>query len=522
MKNYKALIVDDDLDSLGAMYEYMGFIFGAVKKADSPLKAIEKYRSFLPDVVFVDIRMPKMDGFSLIKQLRNINKDSIFIIVSAYDEKENLFNAIELNVLDYLKKPITSDDTQRVLKKISKKLNKVSQFIDLPEGYRWDNDNKVLTKDGRAVLLSTTKTKVFDYLINHKDKIVDGLELFEIAWKDKEYNPKSIRSVISKLRKKLPYFIHIRNVYGGKYFLTIQTEAIELNEVVKEHTRFARYISIPTVAVDLNHKILYKNQAFEEYISDIPRESNICFYHLFGLDAPCDKCGLKCPSNDVVSSKKSMVITREIKKDNKTLLADILASPLLVKDEVVAMILNIHDVTKYKEYQTLAKLDSLTGLYNRFMLEDKIEEAIKRSDRLQTSFALLFIDLDDFKYINDTYGHEVGDLLLQNFAMRLKETIRKSDTIARYGGDEFIAIIDLLKDVDTIDKVVEQLLMVLNSDYNIGNKTLKISCSIGVSIYTPDSKKDKKSLIKSADTLMYKAKDSGKATFKVSANANIK
>ncbi len=512
LKNCKALIVDDDLDSLGAMQEYMSYIFGAVDKVDTPQLAIQRFKEISPQVVFVDIRMPKMDGFSLIKKLKEYDKESLFIIVSAYDEKENLFSAIELNVLDYLKKPVTSDNIQKVLKKISDRLKKDDSIIELLNGYRWDNKNKMLTNGDRTILLSTSKTKLFDYLINHKGIAVDGKELFKLLWRDREYNPKSIRSIISKLRKKLPCFIHIKNVYGGKYLMEIMSEPEEIADIIKEHTRFAKYLSIPTVAIDVNYKILYKNRAFENYFRDLPKKDNRCFYHLFGLDCACEECGLYCPKNDILSLKGNKKFTRELKKDGESKLVDIVAVPVKLHNKIVAFILNIHDVTKYKEYQTLAKNDVLTGLYNRYMLEDKIEEAIKRSDRLQTSFALLFIDIDNFKPVNDKYGHNIGDILLKSFAKRLKKTIRESDIAARYGGDEFIVIIDLLKDIKVLDKIVKELQKALNRTYIIEELMFDISCSIGSALYTPGSDKSIKSLIKEADKKMYEAKKSNKST----------
>ncbi len=153
--------------------------------------------------------------------------------------------------------------------------------------------------------------------------------------------------------------------------------------------------------------------------------------------------------------------------------------------------------------------DSLTGLPNRRMFQDRLEQAIKKADRFQHSVALLFIDLDLFKEVNDTLGHSVGDLLLKNAATRLLSSVRESDTIARLGGDEFTIIMSELSGPSSVERVAEAVLSRLAQPFRLGDEVAWISASIGITFY-PEDAHNAEDLIKNADQAMYAAKNEGR------------
>jgi diguanylate cyclase (GGDEF)-like protein len=157
--------------------------------------------------------------------------------------------------------------------------------------------------------------------------------------------------------------------------------------------------------------------------------------------------------------------------------------------------------------------DSLTGLPNRTLLEDRARQALLRLTRAGHQVSLLFVDLDRFKNINDTLGHEVGDALIRDVGTRLGDCLRASDTLARLGGDEFVA---LLSDSSTADaaKVADRMLLALRRPFAIGGRDLFISCSIGIAS-APDHGADYATLLRHADRAMYKAKEAGRSTHAV-------
>jgi diguanylate cyclase (GGDEF)-like protein/PAS domain S-box-containing protein len=159
-----------------------------------------------------------------------------------------------------------------------------------------------------------------------------------------------------------------------------------------------------------------------------------------------------------------------------------------------------------------ASFDPLTGLPNRRLLHNRLEQEVKKAHRGGESFALLYLDLDGFKEINDTLGHDKGDLLLKEVAQRLLCCVRESDTVARLGGDEFTIILIEIEDQSSIERVAQCLLSSLIEPFSLGEDRANISASIGITLY-PDDARGVNDLLKSADKAMYAAKKGGRNTF---------
>jgi diguanylate cyclase (GGDEF)-like protein/PAS domain S-box-containing protein len=162
-----------------------------------------------------------------------------------------------------------------------------------------------------------------------------------------------------------------------------------------------------------------------------------------------------------------------------------------------------------KRIEFLAHHDPLTGLPNRVLLRDRMLQAMARASRAHTRVAMLFLDLDRFKQINDSLGHPAGDALLKAIAARLNECVRKSDTICRQGGDEFIIVLDGVRDAEAVAGVADNIHRLMAQPFDIGGYSLITSFSIGVAIY-PDDGADFDVLMQEADTAMYHAKEAGR------------
>ena len=172
-----------------------------------------------------------------------------------------------------------------------------------------------------------------------------------------------------------------------------------------------------------------------------------------------------------------------------------------------------NDITPIKEHQEqlerIAHFDLLTNLPNRVLLSDRLSQAILQCNRHKQSLAVVFLDLDGFKAINDTYGHNVGDDLLIALSVRMKEALRESDSLARIGGDEFVAILVDLITIEDCKPVLERLLLAASEPVIIDDIVLNVSASIGVTLY-PQDDVDADQLMRHADQAMYAAKESGK------------
>ena len=180
-----------------------------------------------------------------------------------------------------------------------------------------------------------------------------------------------------------------------------------------------------------------------------------------------------------------------------------------------------------KHIRQLAHFDFLTGLPNRILFNELLDHALNKAQRHGRRLAILFIDLDGFKQINDRFGHDAGDHLLATFTLRLRECLRRSDavgrhtgsdTAARLGGDEFVVLIDEFVETSELEAVAKRILAAAAEPFSLAGPEGKVSASIGISIYPTDGT-DIESLTKCADSAMYRAKQAGKNTCRFFSDA---
>jgi diguanylate cyclase (GGDEF)-like protein/PAS domain S-box-containing protein len=208
-----------------------------------------------------------------------------------------------------------------------------------------------------------------------------------------------------------------------------------------------------------------------------------------------------------------------ITKDNRKIPIMVSASVCKDQDDVtIGYVIVSKDVTIFRDMETrlkhLAHHDALTNLPNRLLLNDRLSQAIARAKRYKTYIALVLLDLDRFKRINDVLGHSIGDLLLIETAKRLTESIRQSDTAVRLGGDEFLLLIEDLKDPQDYETVVKKVLDRITDPYTIETHKISMTASMGISIYPTDGI-DIENLMKHADLAMYFAKNHGRNRYQL-------
>ncbi len=184
--------------------------------------------------------------------------------------------------------------------------------------------------------------------------------------------------------------------------------------------------------------------------------------------------------------------------------------------EIVFFEGTVKDVTDSKHYQQQllhqANHDALTGLPNRTLLTDRLDQALRQGERHQSAVAVAVVDLDQFKFVNDTLGHNVGDALLKAIAERLRNCVRDYDTVARQGGDEFVLIISGLPSEERISEQMKRILAAVSSPWSYKDVEFSMSCSIGLSLFPRDGQ-DAETLLMNADAAMYRAKETGRNNF---------
>lgn len=188
------------------------------------------------------------------------------------------------------------------------------------------------------------------------------------------------------------------------------------------------------------------------------------------------------------------------------------------EDNVTNYVAIFSDITVLKSmerrFHHLAHHDPLTGLPNRLLFQDRFQLALVQAKRQQQALAVLFIDIDNFKTINDTLGHAVGDQLIKTAAERLTQCVRNADTVARLGGDEFIVLLVNVKNPQDAERVAKKIISAVAKVFVVEGHELSITASIGACLY-PEGGEDTNTLIKNADTAMYRAKQQGKNNYQL-------
>lgn len=285
----------------------------------------------------------------------------------------------------------------------------------------------------------------------------------------------------------------------------------------------------PVMVIDLDFNLLLINQSAARLVQknrDIASMGGQKCYRLFcGADVPCQDLRFSCPVAEVKAHRRSLkLIHNPYHGNGVNNVFELEVSPL--KDsqgELYGIIEVARDITdrlriekELRDSQSnlyrLAHHDTLTGLPNRLLFRDRLTHAINKAGRSRTGVAILFLDLDRFKVINDTLGHDIGDALLIEVAVRLQRQCRQSDTVARLGGDEFIFILEDVGSREDASVVAAKIMAALTEPVYIRGNELNITTSIGIALF-PDDSREIEEVLKYADMALYAAKAVGRSNF---------
>jgi len=299
------------------------------------------------------------------------------------------------------------------------------------------------------------------------------------------------------------------------------TEQVELKRHTKELSNVIESSSNEIYIINAqNFHYLYTNQGACDALGYTRNE--LLQMDVYDINPELTKQEAEYLRDSITEEEKNLNRTLHRRKDGSTYHVQSFIHPITYNNQKAFVIFDIdiskqigdeirlQEQTQLLNYQ--ANHDSLTKLPNRSLFQDRLEQSIASSKRNKEKFALLFIDLDQFKKINDSLGHHIGDEVLIESAIRLSKAIRDEDTLARLGGDEFTIILKNISDPKSAAIVAQKITDLIKQPILIGTHHLYVSSSIGISIY-PDDSSTKENLLKFADAAMYKAKEEGRDNY---------
>lgn len=312
----------------------------------------------------------------------------------------------------------------------------------------------------------------------------------------------------------------------------LSKEVDEKNTKLEEQHNFLQNvingIDQSVMVIDKEYNVLLANDAAKHFsdkhmLKDLSQSK--CYELLHHQNHPCDDDQNQCPLEDTfVRGKSIQRIHKHITASGEENFIELTTTPLYNKNnEMYAVVELGHNITEHLKTQKVlekqkneldyrAHYDALTSLPNRVLFLDRLNHSMQIAKRDNNQVALVFIDLDHFKEINDSIGHHAGDYILKECARRLQSMLRSIDTVSRFGGDEFTIILEKMNNENEVVDIVLLIIDKLQEPYIYENRKLYCGASVGISIY-PENGKTHQELLKNADAAMYKAKENGRNTY---------
>ncbi|MGZ5008846.1 MAG: diguanylate cyclase domain-containing protein, partial [Methylobacter sp.] len=551
----KILVVDDNLPNLIAMRKLLGRLNCEVLQASSGNEALALCVNYDFALILLDVDMPGMDGYEaarLLKEEPITQQIPIIFVTAAFEDQEHRLLGYKTGAVDYIQKPV--DDL--VL------LSKAAIFLDLYNNRQIarrellrsetlriasaENEARfrealadapipimLRAEDGEVVLLNRMWTEltghsiydiptVGDWIVKAygEDKLEQMQAIFEQQFAQDNWSAMGEHDIRSADDNCLTWDIRsgpLAPLPDGRRLAITMAVDVTARKRTEEEMRLASLVfrnsSEGMTVTDADGTIISINPAFSRLTGYTPDEAigknprilksgrhDLAFYQAMWRDLN----SLGHWEGEIWNRHK-----------NGGIYAERLTINTIYNEDGSAhrRVAQFSDITQKKASEELiwqqANFDPLTGLPNRSMFHDRLDQEMKKARRSNSPLALLFLDLDEFKAVNDTLGHDMGDILLKQASQRLRDCVRESDTVARLGGDEFTVILTDLGEQYSAELVAKVILLKLVEPFSLDGKLVHISVSIGITLY-PEDATTLDELLKNADQAMYAAKDQGR------------
>lgn len=554
----KILVVDDVPTNLVAMRKLLKCLNCEVIEAQSGNQALSSCINHDFALILMDVDMPGMDGYEVARWLKEeptTQEIPIIFVTASFEDQEHRLLGYQAGAVDYINKPV--DDV--IL------LSKVNVFLELynnrqlarrelarSEAMRiasTENEARfrqalsdaptpimLHAEDGEVILLNRVWSELTGYRITDMPHIDDWLRKSSIGG--------NIQDIRSRFRQQ---FASHGSTLFGEYAIRAANGRV-LTWVVQSASLAAlpdgRGLAV-TMAADVTERkqaeeelrlasMVFQNSSEGMLVTDVDGtiiSVNPAFTELTGYTA-AEAIGknpriLKSGRHDAdfyramweaLNAKGSWQGEIWNQRKDGTIYVEWLSINTIFNQDgsVNRRVALFSDITKRKKDEELiwqqANFDALTGLSNRRMFHDRLAQQIKESRRAKKSLALMYLDLDEFKTVNDTLGHDIGDILLKEAAQRLCTCVRETDTVSRLGGDEFTIIVGDLEDFSNVEHIAQHIIERLSEPFLLKGEVAHVSASVGITLY-PEDASDIDTLLKNADQAMYAAKKQGRRRY---------
>lgn len=479
MAEERILIVDDDTRNIEFLRDSLLVPAGytALYATDGE-EALHLALTEEPDLLLLDLQMPRMDGFEVLEALKKAGREIPTILITAHGSESVAVQAFRLGVRDYFLKPF-----------------KVREIMD-------------------AVERSLAEVR----LRREKEQLAERLQLVNLQLEQRLREldilygvSKSMTSLLDPEEALIRIVEATTYVTGaeeiGLFLLDEETQDLQLRAVQSVGDQRAR--GVRESAGDAIVRQVMTSGEVATIQSPRSRKTDPL---LATLAVP-----LKVRERTIgvlrASSAEAMKPFNDSDRYLLSALADYAAIAIENARLYEAAQLELAERKRAEEtIRQLAYHDTLTGLPNRMLFNDRLGVALAQARRHKLKVAVMLLDLDHFKDVNDSLGHSVGDQLLQAVGERLEALLRESDTVCRMGGDEFLLLLPEMAKVEYAGKAAERVLEVIREPFSLANHKLRVTTSLGIAIY-PDDGEDGDTLVKNADVAMYLAKDKGRNNY---------
>jgi len=561
LRSLSILYVEDEDAVRDQLKTYLARRCSKVYTAANGKKGLEAFKKNKPDIIVSDILMPIMDGLKMAEYIKEIDPSIPIILTTAFEEPRYFHQAIELGVHQYVTKPVKMPILEQALLKSARVLRAEAALKEIEERYRVlfklshfaisvtdvepeeKKEQPLVISDETALnegdlvdcneaflsllgysnikTLQDQEQNIYSLMTEESAKLFNGLVHDELLIRG--FSREFELELVGAKQVKIPVIAQLvlrysdsgepLEVWGVMRDVREQRkneESLRLSSKVFESSKDAIIIS------DNNNTIISVNQAFTDITGYEASEA-------VGKNPNMLQSGRHEPS--FYQELWAELVTTgywqgEIwnRRKNGEIFPEWISISLVydLQHKVSHFIAIFSDITKLKDAEAdiefLANYDPLTKLPNRRLFVDRLGQSIKTASRDNTSLAVLFFDLDHFKTINDSLGHNVGDQMLIEVGERISSCMREIDSVSRLSGDEFAAVINNISDVGSVITVVKKIIDTIRLGFKIKDYELHVTISIGISVY-PNDGDNYEILLKNADTAMYCAKHNGRDNF---------